>query len=113
MAQRLTYRRRLSYNTPSNKTKVKKTPGGKLVFHYVKKRGKVPRCGDTGVKLHGITAARPRELSRLTRRHKTVTRVYGGVLCPAAVKERIIRAFLCEEQKIVAKVIKSQKTAKN
>ncbi|CAJ0938184.1 unnamed protein product, partial [Mesorhabditis belari] len=108
MAQRLTYRRRLSYNTPSNKTKVKKTPGGKLVYQYVKKRGKVPKCGDTGVKLHGITSARPRELSRLSRRHKTVSRAYGGVLAPNALKERIIRAFLLEEQKIVAKVLKAK-----
>ena len=32
MVQRITYRRRLSYNTKSNKRKVVRTPGGKLVF---------------------------------------------------------------------------------
>ena len=32
MVQRVTYRRRLSYNTKSNKTKLIRTPGGKLVL---------------------------------------------------------------------------------
>uniref|UniRef100_A0A915BLU4 Large ribosomal subunit protein eL34 n=1 Tax=Parascaris univalens TaxID=6257 RepID=A0A915BLU4_PARUN len=53
MPQRLTYRRRLCYNTRSNKIRVSKTPGGRLVFLYRKKLGSVPRCGDTGVKLKG------------------------------------------------------------
>merc|ERR1719347_2151784 len=38
MVQRITYRRRLSYNTKSNKRKIVRTPGGKLVFQYLKKR---------------------------------------------------------------------------
>jgi large subunit ribosomal protein L34e len=105
---RLTLRRRLSYNTTSNKRKVVKTPGGKLTYHYVKKNGKVPKCGDCKVKLNGIVSARPRELSRLSRRYKTVTRAYGGTQCPLCVKQRIIRAFLIEEQKIVNKVMKAQ-----
>ena len=32
MVQRLTYRRRLAYNTASNGRKIVKTPGGKLVY---------------------------------------------------------------------------------
>jgi len=39
-----------------------------------------------------------------------VNRPYGGVLSGQAVRERIIRAFLVEEQKIVKKVLKIQKT---
>jgi large subunit ribosomal protein L34e len=58
-----------------------------------------------------ITPARPRELSQLTRRLKTVTRTYGGCLSAGAVRERIIRAFLIEEQKIVVRVLKAQKAA--
>jgi len=41
-------------------------------------------------------------------RKKTVKRAYGGVLCHKCVKERIVRAFLIEEQKIVVKVMKAQ-----
>lgn len=39
---RVTYRRRKSYNTRSNKIKKVKTPGGRLVVHYRKKRTKGP-----------------------------------------------------------------------
>ncbi|XP_043204350.1 60S ribosomal protein L34-like [Amphibalanus amphitrite] len=111
MVQRLTYRRRLSYNTRSNRVKVVKTPGGRLVYHYRKKPRRVPRCADTGKKLTGIRSARPQEKKRMKRKHKTVNRTYGGVLCHSAVRERIIRAFLVEEQKIVRKVLKAQQAS--
>ncbi|CAL5369896.1 unnamed protein product [Camellia sinensis] len=48
--------------------------------------------------------------SRLSRNRRTVNRAYGGVLSGGAVRERIIRAFLVEEQKIVKKVLKIQKS---
>lgn len=56
MAQRLTYRRRLSYNTKSNRTRVVKTPGGRLTWLYEKKPGTAPKCGDCGVALPGVSA---------------------------------------------------------
>lgn len=112
MPQRLTYRRRLCYNTRSNKTKVVKTPGGRNVFHYRKKLGSVPKCGDTGVPLKGITAARPRQLSKMCKRKKTVSRTYGGCLSAGAVRQRIIRAFLVEEQAIANKILKAKSAGK-
>ncbi|CAD6195211.1 unnamed protein product [Caenorhabditis auriculariae] len=108
MSQRVTYRRRLSYNTKSNRRTIVKTPGGRLVYHYLKKRGTIPKCRDTGVKLHGITPARPRALTLLKKNERTVSRAYGGCLSANAVKERITRAFLIEEQKIVNKVLKQK-----
>jgi large subunit ribosomal protein L34e len=45
---------------------------------------------------------------RISRRQKTVTRAYGGSRCANCVRNRIVRAFLIEEQKIVKKVIKTQ-----
>ncbi|GBM19316.1 hypothetical protein AVEN_112393-1, partial [Araneus ventricosus] len=53
MVQRLTYRRRLCYNTQSNRVKISKTPGGRLVYLYPGKPGKVPRCGDCHLRLRG------------------------------------------------------------
>lgn len=58
-----------------------------------------------------ITPARPRQLRKMTKRLKRVTRAYGGCLSAAAVRERIIRAFLIEEQKIVARVLKAKSRA--
>nr|AQS22817.1 60S ribosomal protein l34 [Pseudodiaptomus poplesia] len=112
MVQRITYRRRLSYNTKSNKRKTVRTPGGKLVFQYLKKRPNVPKCPMTGVRLKGVRPATNQEKMRMSKRLKTVSRAYGGVLSHSAVREKIIRAFLIEEQKIVMKVMKAQKGKK-
>ncbi|KAK0079787.1 hypothetical protein PV325_000820 [Microctonus aethiopoides] len=88
-----------------------RTPGGKLVYQYLKKPKKIPRCGQCKDKLRGIQPARPMERSRMCKRKKTVKRVYGGVLCHKCVKERIVRAFLIEEQKIVVKVMRAQQAS--
>ena len=112
MVQRTTYRRRLSYNTKSNKTRVIKTPGGKLQVLHLKKRTATPKCGDCGTTLSGIPCVRPTEYMRLSRSKKNVTRAYGGSRCSGCVRERIVRAFLVEEQKIVKKLIKEQAAKK-
>lgn len=86
-----------------------RTPGGRLVYQYVKKRRNVPKCGQCKEKLKGIRPTRPSERSRMSKRQKTVARTYGGVLCHGCVRERIVRAFLIEEQKIVKVLSKSPK----
>lgn len=54
--RRVTYRRRKSYNTKSNKIKKVKTPGGRLVVHYRKKRTKGPQTQeDCKSKLTGLS----------------------------------------------------------
>ena len=52
-----------------------------------------------------VPRLRPAEYSRKRMSHskKTVHRAYGGVLSGGAVRDRIVRAFLVEEQKIVKK----------
>jgi len=60
-----------------------------------------------------VPALRPREYSQISRPKKNVSRAYGGSRCAGCVKDRIVRAFLIEEQKIVKKVLKeSQKAGK-
>lgn len=108
MVNRVTYRRRLSYNTKSNKVRLSKTPGGKLVYLYAKKKTNPTICGDCKEPLRGVPAVRPKKLASLSRRTKSVSRIYGGTKCSKCVRNRIVRAFLIEEQKIVAKVLKAQ-----
>ncbi|KAF8449158.1 ribosomal protein L34e-domain-containing protein [Boletus edulis BED1] len=110
MAQRVTLRKRNPYNTTSNRRRIVKTPGGRLVYHHLKKPPTQPKCGDCGVGLPGVPALRPRQYATVSKRIKTVRRAYGGSRCGDCVKSRILRAFLVEEAKIVKKVIKSQKT---
>ena len=54
MAQRVTLRKRQPYNTNSNRRRVVKTPGGKLVYHHLKKPASAPKCGDCGISLPGV-----------------------------------------------------------
>ncbi|EGV64016.1 60S ribosomal protein L34B [Yamadazyma tenuis] len=108
MAGRVTFRRRNPYNTKSNKIKVVKTPGGKLVAHHLKKLTARPKCGDCGSALAGVSTLRPREYAQVSKTHKTVQRAYGGSRCANCTKERVVRAFLIEEQKIVKRVLKEK-----
>jgi large subunit ribosomal protein L34e len=101
-----------SYNTKSNRTRVIKTPGGETRLLHIKKPGTVPKCGDCGSKLSGIPALRPREYASVSKPTKTVQRAYGGSRCANCVRDRIVRAFLIEEQKIVKKVLKEQGSGK-
>merc|ERR1712183_971016 len=112
MVQRVTYRQRLSYNTKSNRRKIVRTPGGKLVFQYLKKRPNVPKCPMTGIRLKGVKPMRPSEKSRHSLRHKKVYRAYGGVLSHKAAREKIVRAFLIEEQKLVNQLMRDQQGQK-
>lgn len=108
MVQRLVHRHRHTYNTRSNKTKIVKTPGGRLVYQYRTKKAAAPKCGDCGHALHGVPALRPKEYARLKPSQRTVSRAYGGSRCATCVKGRILRAFLCEEHKLVKKVLKDK-----
>ncbi|KAI5823888.1 ribosomal protein L34e [Schizophyllum commune Tattone D] len=112
MAQRVTLRKRQPYNTTSNRRRVVKTPGGKLVVHYIQKPATVPKCGDCGLSLQGIPALRPRQYATVSKRIKSVQRAYGGSRCSDCVRNRIVRAFLIEEAKIVKKVLKAKPAGK-
>lgn len=65
--------------------------------------GSRPDCARTAAQIKSL---RPKEMSnkRLSRPAKTVHRIYGGHLSHRVVKDRIVRAFLIEEQKIIKKV---------
>ncbi|KAH8925776.1 60s ribosomal protein l34-b [Atractiella rhizophila] len=104
---RVALRTRKSYNTKSNRRRIIKTPGGKLRFLRLKKPASKPKCGDCHVALPGIPALRPRQYATISKRQKTVNRAYGGSRCAKCVKERIVRAFLVEEAKIVKKLSKA------
>merc|ERR1711977_784825 len=100
MVQRVTYRRRHSYATKSNIVRKVKTPGGKLTLHNLRKQGKGVKCGDCGKVLQGLPALRPCQLRRVAKNKKQVARAYGGSRCATCVRQRIVRAFLIEEQRL-------------
>uniref|UniRef100_A0A0G4I359 60S ribosomal protein L34 n=1 Tax=Chromera velia CCMP2878 TaxID=1169474 RepID=A0A0G4I359_9ALVE len=113
MVQRLTYRRKNRYNTASNQQKIVRTPGGRLVYQLAKKKANAPSCRDCESTLHGIPVLRAHEYKNIAKTHRTVRRAYGGNLCPGCLRQRIVRAFLLDEQKCVKEVlIEKEKQAK-
>uniref|UniRef100_UPI003510D2CA 60S ribosomal protein L34 n=1 Tax=Plasmodium falciparum (isolate 3D7) TaxID=36329 RepID=UPI003510D2CA len=108
MAQRVHYRRHNHYNTKSNKVRPVRTPGGKLTIHVVKKKAGKPKCADCKTAIQGVKALRPADNYRARRKNRTVARAYGSI-CARCIRERIMRAFLFEEQKCVRQVLKEKK----
>lgn len=107
MALRVTYRRRKSYNTKSNKIRKVKTPGGRLVVQYVQKRAKGPQLQlDSKSKVGGVSKLRNPQFSQLSYTQRSISRPYGGQFSPSELKDRIKRAFLIEEMKISKKISK-------
>lgn len=88
MVQRQVFARHVSWNTRSNRHRMLKTPGGRLVYHIVKKKASTPKCGDTKKPLQGVPRLRPIEYSRLKKRQRHVSRAYGGTLSAGAVRSR-------------------------
>ena len=75
------------------------------MVQYRDKKPSPPKCPISGQRLAGIPVLRPTSYSnkRMSKRQKTVNRAYGGCLAHGVVRERIVRAFLLEERKIVKK----------
>ncbi|EPR78730.1 Ribosomal protein L34 [Spraguea lophii 42_110] len=99
MVERQVVRRGSTFNTRSNKRKKVRTPGNRLVFQDVKKKGKGPKCGQCGIKLAGVKEARPAAFSRMRKSCRKVNRILGGVQCAKCVQEKVLDAFLNAEEK--------------
>jgi len=76
------------------------------------KIGQISPCNMLTLSFLQIPALRPREYSQISKPKKTVQRAYGGSRCANCVRDRIVRAFLIEEQKIVKKVLKESQQKK-
>ncbi|EPY37048.1 large subunit ribosomal protein L34e [Strigomonas culicis] len=87
--------------------KVVRTPGNRLVLQKRTKRSQgIHTPWVLGHKRLGGTKALRHIDARLASRHaKTVSRAYGGVLSHDQVRDRVVRAFLIEEQRIVKKAL--------
>ncbi|KAJ7123679.1 60s ribosomal protein l34-b [Mycena epipterygia] len=86
----------------SGTQRVVKTPGGKLVYHNLKKIASSPNAVTV------VSGIPPCQYTTIFKRQKTVRRAYGGSRCGKCVKIYILRNFLVVEAKLVKKVIKSQ-----
>jgi large subunit ribosomal protein L34e len=68
----------------------RKTPGGKVVLHYRKRKPKLARCGGCGVVLKGVAKERPSKIKNMPKTKKRPSRPYGGVLCTKCLRKLMI-----------------------
>ena len=112
-SNRVTLRRRKSYNTKTNRIRVVKTPGGRLVVQYLRKTaGGVRATGPLKERLGGLRKLRNAQYKNISKTQRRICRPYGGVLTPNQVKENIMRAFLLEEVKIVKEMVGREERTK-
>ena len=109
---RVTKSTRHSYATRSNKVQKCKTPGGRHTAHIITKKNKGTLCGDCKNPLPGIKTMKSSSVKNTKKRERRVSRAYGGSRCATCVRQRIVRAFLVEEQKIVKKMLMEKVKAK-
>jgi len=110
---RVTKTSRHSFATKSNIIKKVKTPGGRLTAVVRTKKTAGAKCGDCKCTLPGIPHLKSSLYRKQQKRTLTVSRAYGGSRCGGCVKNRIVRAFLIEEQKIVKALLQDKAKAGN
>ena len=83
-----------------------------MTIQYTPKKAKGPQEPEGGQipgPLAGIPHLRPKVFRRLNKSQRTVSRAYGGVLSHRSVRDRIVRAFLIEEVKLIKRSLARKK----
>jgi len=64
-----------------------RTPGNKLVTHFLRRKPKVAKCAVCGKPLHGTPRKIPSIFKNLAKSIKKPQRPYGGNLCSRCMRE--------------------------
>ncbi len=80
----------------------RRTPGGRVVIHFEKRKPGPAKCAICGAVLNGVPRLRPVQLRKLPKSLRRPERPYGGYLCPrclaARLKEAIREQILSEKR---------------
>ncbi len=71
----------------------RRTPGGRTVVHYERRKPNPARCARCGKPLNGVPRLRPSQLRKLPKTLRRPERPYGGVLCPKCLSELLKEAI--------------------
>lgn len=77
----------MRYRSRSYRRRQVRTPGGKTVLRYKKKKTSKHVCAECGKLLHGVPRGRPYEINKLAKSKKRPNRPYGGYLCSECVRK--------------------------
>ncbi|MGB9675370.1 MAG: hypothetical protein ACP5IJ_02845 [Candidatus Nanoarchaeia archaeon] len=65
----------------------RRTPGGKVVIHYLKKLPGKPICGICKKPLQGLKRGNASKIKKLSKTERTIQRPFGGMLCTECSRE--------------------------
>jgi large subunit ribosomal protein L34e len=63
-----------------------KTPGGKTVLHYRKRKPQKAHCASCHKVLPGVASERPYKMQNMAKTEKRPERPYAGMLCSACAR---------------------------
>ncbi len=64
-----------------------KTPGGKSVLRYKKRKPSKAKCANCGAKLAGVPRERDFKIQNMAKTQKRPSRAFGGNLCSRCTRE--------------------------
>jgi len=76
----------------------RRTPGGRTVVHFERRRPGKPVCWRCGKPLGGVPRGLPVEVRGLPKSRKRPNRPYGGYLCSTCLAELLAKAVIKEAQ---------------
>ncbi|MBN2112437.1 50S ribosomal protein L34e [Candidatus Woesearchaeota archaeon] len=68
----------------------RRTPGGKTVMAFKKRKPSKAKCAGCGKVLPGVPRERPHKMQNMPKTAKRPQRPYGGVLCSSCTRKKII-----------------------
>ncbi len=68
-----------------------KTPSGKNVLSYRRRKPKLAHCANCKKILHGIPKELPYKMRNFSKSQKRPERIFGGTLCSSCTKRELIR----------------------
>lgn len=68
----------------------KRTPGGRNVTHYSKRKPKIGVCYKCDDRLKGVKRERPYKMTSMPKSSKRPARPFAGVLCSNCMRREII-----------------------
>ena len=89
---------RPSQRSRSLRKLVKKTPGGRTVMRYGKRKHSRAKCGACGKSLPGVPMGRDSDIRKLPKTKKRPERAFGGNLCSPCSRREIKRRLFESSQ---------------